>query len=181
MTTSRSELPRVTTILKDAGLVDTSFFTDEARDKGSALHLALQFLDQHDLDWDSLDPVLLPRVRQYQRFLDEVRPEILAIEEEVVNEPLQYAGRLDRRVKIAGKELVLDLKTGGCAPFHQVQLAGYAGTFQRPLARTCLHLFEDRYQLVEHRDRNDWVVFKAALTLTAWRRSNGASDVQRTM
>ena len=43
------ERPSVTQILKDAGLIDTTWYTDEARQRGRAVHLAAQFLDEDDL------------------------------------------------------------------------------------------------------------------------------------
>lgn len=165
--------PHVTTILDRAGLIDSTWFTDEARDKGSALHAATHFLDEGDLDWSTVDPSVLPRLRQYQKFKDELRPEILSIEEAVENETLQYCGRLDRRLKIAGREGVLDIKGPARAPWQAIQVVMYSACFLRPLARWTLHLSDERYQLIEHKDRSDWEVAKAALTIAAWKERNG--------
>jgi hypothetical protein len=170
------EYPHVTAILQASGLVDTSWFTDEARDRGSALHAAAHFLDEGDLDWESVDPSVLPRLRQYQKFLEEVKPEILSIEESVVNETLLYCGRLDRRVRIGGREGVLDIKSPYRAAWQALQVAMYGACFPRPLARWTLHLSDERYQLIEHKNRGDWSVAKAAITIAAWKeKSNGAS------
>jgi hypothetical protein len=165
--------PHVTQILKRAGLVDDAWFTEEARDRGSAVHIAAHYLDQGDLDWQSVHPSVLPRLRQYQRFLDEMRPEILAVEESVVNEALQYQGRLDRRYRIAGQEWLVDFKGPGQAPWQRIQTAFYAGTFPRPMRRAALHLSDERYQFIEHKDRKDWETAKAALLLAAWKETNG--------
>src|SRR5260221_648800 len=102
--------PHVTDLLKDAGLIDDQWFQQFDLDRGSALHKATELLDLGDLHWPSVDPVILGRLRQYQRFKDEVKPVILSIEEKVINAPLQYQGKLDRRVKINGREGVIDLK-----------------------------------------------------------------------
>lgn len=168
-------LPHVTDILKRAGLVDDRWFTEEARDVGTGLHLAAHFLDEGDLAWKSVDRKILPRLRQYQCFLDEVKPTILAIEEAVTNEALRYCGKLDRRVRINGREWIIDLKGPGRFPWQPIQLAGYAGCFpgMAVLRRGTLHLSDDRYQLIEHSDRRDWDVYKAAVTLAAWKEKNG--------
>jgi len=173
-----SNLPRVTSILKNAGLIDTAWFTDEGRDRGTALHAAAQFLDEGDLDWKTVDPTVLPRLRQYQRFLDEVKPTILAIEEEVTNAALQYVGHLDRRVIINGDEGILDLKSAFKAPWQSLQISLYSNCFSRPMKRWTLHLSDERYQLIEHTDRRDWAVAKAAITIAAWRKQNGDADAE---
>lgn len=162
-------LPRVTWILRRAGLVDPTWFKEEARLRGQALHLAARYLDEGSLEWDSVDAAILARLRQYQSFLDEVQPDTLSIEEEVENRPYGYVGHLDRRVKIGGREGVLDLKSPNSAPWHGLQVAMYAACFARPLRRWTLHLGDDRYRLVEHTDRRDWEVAKAAIVLAAWK------------
>jgi len=174
----RPGLPRVTEILKNAGLIESAFFTDETRDRGSAVHAAAHYLDENDLDWPSVDPSVLPRLRQYQKFKDDVKPEILAMEEQVVNEPLQYAGRLDRRVKINGREGVLDLKGPSECAWHRLQIMYYVACFPRQLARWALYLSDARYKLVEFRGREDWEACKAILILTSWRAQYDRTSVQ---
>lgn len=169
-----SDLPHVTRILKDAGLIDADWFTDEARERGRAVHLATQFLDEGDVDWESVEASGVSlQVRQYQIFLDQVRPEILAIEERVENKALQYCGRLDRRVRINGREGILDIKSPWQSPFQAIQVSMYAACFDRPMARWTLHLSEENYKLRQHTGRRDWDVAKAAITIAAWRNHDG--------
>jgi hypothetical protein len=164
-----AEYPHVTDILVRAGLVSTQWFTEDARERGSAVHLAARFLDEDDLNWSTVSDDVLLRLRQYQRFLDEVNPEILAIEEEVRNEALRYCGRLDRRIKINGREGVLDIKGPSRCPWHALQVMYYVSCFSRPLARWVLYLSDDQYRLVEFSSREDWPMCKAILTTVAWR------------
>jgi hypothetical protein len=171
-----SGLPRVTDILRRSGLVDDRWFNDHTRDVGTAFHQAAAYLDEGDLAWDSVDPSVIGRLRQYQRFLEEVKPEILSIEQEVRNESLQYCGRLDRRVRINGHEGVLDFKGPGRFAWQSVQLSLYTGCLPAAslLKRWTLHLDDENYRLVEHKDRRDWDVAKAAVTLAAWKeKQNG--------
>jgi len=168
------ELPHVTAILHRAGLIDTRWFTDEMRDRGSAVHLVTQFLDERDLHWPDVDERIAAKIRRYQQFLDEVRPKILSIEEKVENVAYQYQGKLDRIVVINGRKGVLDIKGISRAPWQALQVAMYAACFPGPsLARWTLHLSDERYQLIEHTNRGDWRVAVAAITLAAWREANG--------
>ena len=163
---------RVTEVLRDAGLVDAQWFTDYARERGSALHQATALHDEGDLAIETVDPVVLPRFNQYLRFLAEVSPEILAIEAEVTHPIYGYVGHIDRRVIIGGQEGILDIKGPYPAPATQIQLAGYALTFDMPMARWSLHLSDGKYKLIRHTDRKDFEVFKAALTVADFRRRN---------
>jgi hypothetical protein len=167
------EFPHVTDILKDAGLIDTAYFTEEMRERGTEVHKAAEAFDAGAFDEILLPPDVRPRVQQYQRFIREAAPEILSIEETVYNRPLRYCGRLDRRVIIGTREGVLDIKGPSRFPWQAIQLALYAACFPRPLARWTLHLSDDRYQLIEHKDRDDWNVAKAALTLASWKEKHG--------
>lgn len=170
----RPDLPHVTEILARAGLVDATWFTDYARERGRRVHLGTQFVDEGiSFDWTGLPPDVVPRVRTYQKFLDDVRPEVLSIEEQVVNEALRYQGTLDRRVRIDGVEGIIDIKPPSREPWHRLQLSMYAGCFTRPMKRWNLYLSDERYQLTEHKDRSDWDVAKACITLAAWKEKHG--------
>lgn len=167
--------PHVTDILRDAGLIDAEWFRQYDLDRGRAVHKATELLDLGDLDWSSVDPVILGRLRSYQRFLDEVKPEILMIEQKVENSTIGYQGRYDRRVRINGRDGILDIKGPSRAPWQALQLALYAGAISGPnlLARWSLHLSDDKYNLIEHKDRDDWRVAIACVTLAAWRAKHG--------
>jgi len=166
--------PRVTEILRRAGLTDDRWWTEEARDLGRDTHQAAEFLDQNDLNWSTFqnaDPRVIARIRLYQKFLEETKPEILAIEEPVINHILRYRGTPDRIVRINKREGILDLKSPGKYPWQAIQLALYAGCFNRPMVRWTLHLDEKakRAKLIEHQTRQDWEVAKAAITIAAWK------------
>lgn len=163
-------LPHVTTILKDAGLIDVEWIPDMARDVGVAVHAACEYLDQGDLDRGSLAPEVAPRLAQYELFLAQLRPEVLSVEEVVSNVRYGYQGRLDRRIRIHGREGVLDIKGPMVAVWHGSQLAAYAHCFEHPLARWTLHLTDTRYKLIEHTRMSDWWTFLSALT--KWKETN---------
>jgi hypothetical protein len=173
----RTDLPHVTDILKAAGLIDSTWFNPLARDRGTALHLATALVDDRDLDRSSLDPSIVGCVEAYEKFLSEMAPTILATEEAVEHLAFRYCGTLDRRVILTTapdfhRAGVLDLKRGGPAPWHPVQLSAYANCLTGPQVKWNLYLSETgRYRLVEHPATDGaWWVFKAALTLHNWRK-----------
>lgn len=163
--------PRVTEVLRDAGLVSTEWFTEEARDRGTAVHAACHYLLDGDLDRGSLDPTVAPRLAQFERFLADAQPKIHASELEVWHEVYRYLGHLDIDLTLNGRRGVLDIKGPTESDWHGVQLAAYAATYAVPMARWSLYLTDDRYVLKERRNREDWNCFKAALTLVNWRKS----------
>ena len=59
---------------------------------------------------------VLPYLEQYQRFLATYKPEFLLAEAPVYNPTYGYAGTLDGIVRIAGRDLVTDIKTTAHAP-----------------------------------------------------------------
>lgn len=169
-------LPRVTELLVEAGLIDTQHFTDEARDRGTALHLACEYFDLSTLDVSSIDSHIMGRFNAYRRFLREVQPEILAIEESLVNKVAGYRGTLDRRLIIDGSEGVLDIKPPSMAPWHGLQLQFYADCFDRPMLRWNLHLSDSgTYKLVSQTKRRDRTVCRSILHIHHWKVSNGLS------
>lgn len=166
-------LPHVTAILKEAGLIDASHFTERARDLGTAVHAATQYLDEGDLDEAGLEPLIRPRLEAYKAFLREIRPTILCIETAVHHPIHQYVGRCDRLVTINQEVGVLDIKGPGLADWHGLQTEAYRHCIDpMPTGRWTLHLSDDGYKLVEHRRRDDWPAFLAALTLYNWRRNH---------
>lgn len=172
--TSPSSYPRVTAIIKEAGLCDASWWTEYHRDKGSALHKATELLDRKDLDRSSVDPAIHGRLAAYERFLREVEPRIYSIEEEFVSEPYGYMGHRDRTLTINHRFGVLDVKPPTRYPWQGVQLAAYSVPLGPDVARWSLHLSDDgTYKLIEHTDRNDWRVFLAALSIYNWKLKHG--------
>jgi len=154
--------PHVTDIIKAAGLMgETWYYTDEARDRGTAVHLCTQFMDEGALDPSTIDPSIDKLVAGYAKFIEEVNPKILEIEKHYVQRTLHYQGTADRIVQINGKA-VIDIKAGTPEPWHQIQTAAYA-QMANVMGRYCLYLKPNGYKLVPHRERGDWGVFQSAL------------------
>lgn len=180
------DLPHVTTVIKAAGLMgDMSFIPEGAMQIGTATHKATELLDRGCLDMGSLIPAVAVRLASYQKFLDEVKPEIVAAELRVESKALGYCGTLDRIVVINGRAAILDIKGVMASDWHGLQLSAYlmaasemellvdVGDGDKDTARFNLYLRDDGYKLVE-RTRNDaWPAFVACLNLFRWRQNHG--------
>lgn len=175
------ELFSVTRVLRLTGLVDARWFSADVAWRGTRVHQALEYADhQNDLDETTIDPLVAPYVAAYRRFLADARPVWTLIEARLHDEVLGYAGTVDRYGLVQGIPTVLEIKTGSPAPWHSIQLAAYTDLLHtqrvvlgRP-SRMGLYLMANGYYTtrVSH-DRQDFTVFRAALTLAHWRHAHG--------
>lgn len=170
------ELISVTTALKEAGLIDTAFFTEDAADRGTYVHAACDLVDDDDLG--DVEPSCAGYVAAYQRFRAEAQPAWYQRERAVCDPSHGYAGTLDRAGVLSHKWIVLDIKTGGPMPWHGLQLAAYArlaisSEGLKP-ARFDLYLSANgTYKLEQQVNRSDEGLFFAALVVAQFRRLHG--------
>jgi hypothetical protein len=134
--------PSVTQALKEAGLIHTEWYTDEARLRGKAVHAACQFLDENDLDWDTVLPEYRGFVQGWESFKRDSGFQIgraangqPLIEYRLYHPGFGYSSTLDREGSIGSDDYLLDIKTGGPEEWHGYQLAGYSQCLPQPLAR----------------------------------------------
>jgi hypothetical protein len=137
------EVPGVTSILKDLGIIDDTYFNEQARIRGSYIHEATQFFDEEDLDINGLDPALRPYLHAYERFKIETgfRPDL--IEHGVYARDLDYAGTIDRTGEFSrgayrgDSYSLVDIKSGAAQQWVALQLAAYKhALLTDPLKRT---------------------------------------------
>jgi hypothetical protein len=185
--TSGAVVPSVTEVLRDGGFIDTSFFTEEGRDRGSRVHEACHLHDFSKLG-DDLPDDIRGRVEAYQRFLDETGFEVYYSEISLIDPARMYGGTPDKIGRFpddsATTFTVLDLKSGRPSAWVALQLGGY-----KPLAwqhlnetglkaiiirRFALELKDDgTYRLsTEFRGIDDTDTFYAALRCLQWKRNN---------
>ena len=136
------EIPSLSSLLKQDGLVDTTYMTDEGRDRGTAVHSLCTTLD--------LGADLPPLVEQYRGYVaayeaavETLRPEWECIEEAEVSRRWRFGCRPDRVGLVYGLPSIVELKTGGKEPWHALQLALQAIAVSE---RTLLP--PDRYQRI---------------------------------
>jgi len=166
-------VPGISAVLRSAGLLEAMPEATAAMRRGTYAHLATELDDKGDLVEDELDPKLVPYLEAWRKCRTECSFRILAIEELVGNKHLRYATKVDRRVMWSGKETILNLKTGSAWPHYGIQMAGECQAYNRTtLRRVAVYLGKDgRYRLEEHKDRNDFEIFRAAVKIYWWRDS----------
>ena len=170
----------VTTVLKEAGLVDDTFFTELSRWRGSVVHKICEYEDLNDLDESSVDDAVRGYLEAYRTFKQDYRFEPALIEHDVYSTTFRYKGRLDRFGALNGKKAILDIKTGTVHKTCALQLAGYAfalaGRLDVPSCRMALRIdSHGTYQLKEYRledYRDDIQAFLGAVNIANWKRRN---------
>ena len=178
-------IPSVTQVLTLAGISDVSgipaHILDRASAIGTAVHQACEFLDQNDLDLDTLDASIVGYVLGYQKFRDEHKFVSELIEHRTVAERigLKYGMCVDRMGHFEGSDIpvVLDIKTSSRPQQSwSLQTAAYAyglGYFP-DYRRVIVHVAKDgTYKLIEHGEESDDRAWEAALIVAHWRIAHG--------
>jgi hypothetical protein len=138
--------PSITQILKAEGFINTAFYDEWSRDKGSMVHMAIKYRIDGELDEYSLDPEIVPYLEAFKRFVFESGFEIHFSERPGVNTTHRYSGTPD---------LI------GCFPKPGV------------CRRFALELTKDgKYKLIPHTDQNDFNVWLAAVACHHWKKNN---------
>lgn len=184
---------RVTEVLADVGIIDTSasYYTEEARDRGTYVHEATVLMDENDLDPESpgLDhPKVQERIEGYRNWREDQGQDfvILGRELEVVHPRLDYVGHLDIEARDEKHKAiaVIDIKPPGYVWWHGIQLAAYGQAIRDAglevsmtglpcrITRYVLHLGGGgrNYKLVPKTGTRDWNVFHAALIVAQAKR-----------
>lgn len=172
-TVDGTQYPSVTTVLKSAGLIDTKWFTEEGRDRGTYVSQATAWWELNQLDNDSLDPELEPYLSAWVQFLHDSEIDVQQIEHPVCH-PMGFAGTPDRVVfhPTLGST-VIDIKTGGKSTWHALQLAAYAECLGPRFCRMNVYLSPDCYSVYIHDtpQQRDFDVFRCALGIHNWKES----------
>lgn len=110
------QVPSTTQVLRDAGLIRLDgiphFVLEAARQRGSAVHALVHYLNEDDLDWSSVDDRYRPYLEAWVRFRDERRLRVLLCEHRIASRRHRVAGTLDLLCEIDGDGWILDYKTG---------------------------------------------------------------------
>lgn len=169
---------RVTEVLAKAGLVDTTWYTEEACERGTAVHEATALYDEGALDesqpWG--DDVALGRLEGWKRFVSECDVEVIESEFEVRHDRLGYIGHADRLIYWNGAVWIIDIKPANEERWHPIQLAAYQQAWKEmkdvTAKRANVYLDAGKYKVIPRESRNDWRVFQAALTVAQWKEAS---------
>lgn len=184
-------VPSVTQIL--APLYDFSAIApgvlEHARQRGVAVHRAVQLDINDDLDEASVAPEIagyLKAWRDFRRANGVTAADFGEPEKPLYHPTLGFAGTPDIPMFVDGGWGVVDVKTAAALhPAWALQTAAYrelinANTFkgQHPVEdRYTLRLFDNgTFRLDAYTNRNDWSVFLAMLAVHRWRAANIKGD-----
>lgn len=185
------ELLGVTRTLREQGVIDGTYFSDQACERGRIVHACAEtILRGRPLDERLLRPEHLPYVDAVARWQREQEPRLDAVEQRVADPALGSAGTLD----VAGSWAAVaalprgavprvgigDFKTGAPSPWHGVQLAAYAWLRHGPawvgVARYGIYLTaRGTYTQQRYEDMTDLGVYLAAVSLHQWRVRHGVT------
>ena len=121
--------PSVTTVLKAAGYIDDRWFSEEARERGSAVHtLCERYANGERFDAKGRELASLEYVNAFAAWMRDTRAYAITTECIIHNNlnGRPYAGRFDLLAEIEGKRRLIDLKTGAKAKWHKIQISAYA-------------------------------------------------------
>lgn len=181
----KTRLIGVSDAIQAAGLKDFSRIApdvlEHARQRGTAVHAACHYLDEGDLNWETVSPEVEPYVRAWERFKRDVPSVMMEKEIPLYHATLGFAGTPDRIMEMSGdggRRITIDLKTYRPDAVTGVQLAAYSLLRWGPQPswdvpkRWGLWLKDDgKYQLTDFTDRGDEAVFLACLTIAKFKRS----------
>ena len=119
----------------EGSLIDTDAMTkeikayanrnrDEAGKRGTEFHEAAMLVFEEE-------PPVAPGMNALAQWVNTCGVKPIALENVVYSRELGCAGTFDALVEIQGKKVLVDYKTGGVYQDHAIQLAGYAGMWQR--------------------------------------------------
>jgi hypothetical protein len=122
-----SEVTSVTQRIKRGGLLGPAaqFYSVESASRGGAIHLGCEHRDQGRDVTAFLKGEYGGYLTSYIRWCEAMEPVWTSIETPSYSPRYQTAGTADRVGTINGRPVVLDLKSGGKASWHGVQVAFY--------------------------------------------------------
>ncbi len=119
-------LPSVTQVLWSMGHIDTAWFTEESRIRGTLVHKLCELHDLGTLDVESIDPKLAGYLEAWKTFCRMTEIVWTSIEKKAHHPGGSYAGTPDRRgITSKGKKILVDIKSGPFAQWHRWQIGGY--------------------------------------------------------
>lgn len=166
--------PSVTQVLADMGLIDSTYFTEYSRERGTFLHRIIQWHLSGELDENTIDPAIRPYFDAWLKFESEADYVSDACEKAMASVPYRFAGTVDHVGHLNGHPALIDTKSGAPIPATALQLAGYEILIKIPgIKRFSLQLTNTgKYKLTEFKNRSDRGVFLSALSLYFWKRNN---------
>ncbi len=139
---TRGDLPRVTHILQEVGIIDTRWYTKKSAGRGSDIHLLTEMIDDGLLLYtDIIGNEFEGWLTGYFKFKAENEVIIKETEKLVIYKgEYPYQGHVDRIATINGEDYIIDIKTGAIVEWNGLQLAAYGMAYNPDMKRAILKL-----------------------------------------
>ena len=116
-------VPSITQLIQDEGLMETAFYTDEGRDRGSAVHDLCRDVDLGVQDGLPADSPYLGYLAAYRAMSAILRPSWAGVEVAYFHPGLRFGGRPDRHGSVDQAQTLLEIKSGAPHKSIGIQLA----------------------------------------------------------
>lgn len=114
----------ITQLIEKGGLVSgLEFFTEASRQRGTEIHRLCTLFDLGALDLAALNSPYAPYVLAYIEACQQLKPELIEIEEAVYHPDYRLAGRPDRVWRVMNLQTVAEIKSAAKAKHHAIQTA----------------------------------------------------------
>jgi hypothetical protein len=177
------EYSHVTEILRKTGITpEMPLSCDLDRWYGTAVHKAIELYVKGELDWNELDPRLLPHVQAYQDFERDTGFKSHSSEIHLYSTIGNVAGRLDLAGKFPdGRCGIVDTKSGAVSNWVAIQTAAYAWLMnpweqfnqQSAARRFGLSLMNGKPKIKEFSEQADYHVWFSAVSIYNWKKNHG--------
>lgn len=115
--------PHITGMLEETGWTDSTWYTEESRIRGSAVHRLTAHFDLGALDLASCKSRYRGWLLAHAAVMEKLRPEVLEVEQPRVHPQHRYGGTLDRVWRYAGALVIPEIKSGDFEKSHPIQTA----------------------------------------------------------
>lgn len=175
-------VPNVTGLLKRFGMyAGLKYATDEDMWRGQSVHEALRLYHKNTLNWDALDPDILPYIRAWESFVQDTGFTVWGWEVPMGDDDLIFAGKPDVWGECRGELWLPDYKTGPIQRVTGIQLAAYEHLLKknnkfppdRPVKRIGVQLKPDgKYNTKPFDDPTDINIWLMMVSLYNWGQNN---------
>ncbi len=171
-------VPGMSEICASLGIVDRSHFTDYGRERGTAVHQALQFHMEGGVDWSTVEERVKPYVDGALLFLSDAKVVIgpgTHVERPLFHPLFRCAGTPDLVCEAFGEPCVPDWKSGGIGEAAGLITAGYESMARiayplsgkaRTRRRMAIQLLPTgKYRKTDFQEGFDYSHFQSAVSL----------------